>query len=69
MRIMAINTAITLPRSFGEIPVACHATMRAFAIVSVLRAVALGAQLHDVLIFNGLTIGQAQCVVVIGVMA
>ncbi len=46
--VVAINTVIARPGTTTEIPESVHASVAAVVVVTELRAMALGAELHDV---------------------
>lgn len=66
---MAIHAIVSLPRASSKVPVSGHATMASIFKVAVLWTVALGAELNDVREGDGGAIGQAECFVVVWVVA
>lgn len=55
---MAVDAIVALPRTFTEIPVAGHSTVRAMLIVAILRAMALSAKLHHFGVRDGFAIRE-----------
>jgi len=58
--IVAINTVVAMSRPLGEIPVACHATVGSMGVVTKLRAMTLGTELHHFGERQRLTVGKAK---------
>ncbi len=67
--IVTVDTVVSGTRAAIEIPVSSHASVRPVFIVASLRPVTLSAQLHDICVGNGRSIGEGKRVVVIRVMA
>ncbi len=67
--VMAVDAVVARPRPFSAIPVAGHAAVNAVFIVPRLRSVALGAERHDVGVFEPTPVRQPQGVVVAWVVA
>jgi len=69
VRIVAIDAVIAFTWATGEVPITGHAAVRAARIVPELRSVALGTKAHRVGEGDSLTVGEAELVVIRGVVA
>jgi len=69
VRVVALNAALSLPRSACEVPVPGHAAVGAAVVVARLWAVALGAECHDVRELQCSAVGETERVVIVRIVA
>ena len=68
MGIVAIYAVVSGAFPTAEVPVAVHASMATIFVISVMRAVTLGAELHDVREGHRCVVCQTKCFMVVWVM-